>query len=271
MHIIADVGGTKMRLARVSIGEPFGEPVIIQTPPSYQQALSAFVEIARRLAGSERIETIAVGVPFSFSRKDPTLAKSTNLPDWSGKRFDTDLASALHAQVRMENDVALVGLGEAMHGAGRGASIVMYMTVSTGVNGVRIVDKRIDPSAQGFETGDQFISIDPPRRLAEMISGHSIQERFGMNPRELGKDHVVWSELANILAFGLCNGISHWSPDRVVLGGSMFNDIGIPIDEARQRVTALLNNFMLTPEIVHASLGDLGGLWGALALLDQEA
>ena len=33
----------------------------------------------------------------------------------------------------------MVGLGEAVHGAGRGNCIVMYMTISTGVGGARIV------------------------------------------------------------------------------------------------------------------------------------
>jgi glucokinase len=49
------------------------------------------------------------------------------------------------------------GLGEAVFGAGKGREIVVYMTISTGVGGARIVGGKIDASAMGFEPGHQII------------------------------------------------------------------------------------------------------------------
>jgi predicted NBD/HSP70 family sugar kinase len=47
-----------------------------------------------------------------------------NLPRWNGAALADDLEAALGTQVILENDTALVGLGEATVGAGKGAAVV---------------------------------------------------------------------------------------------------------------------------------------------------
>jgi predicted NBD/HSP70 family sugar kinase len=144
----------------------------------------------------------------------------------------------------------------------------VYLTVSTGVNGVRVVDGKIDVSRQGFEIGGQYLSTsEPPITLEELVSGSAIGSRYGMHPRDLGKDNPLWEELARMLAFGVHNTILHWSPDRVVIGGSMMNEIGISVPCIAEHVKTLMRKFPTVPEIVHSSLGDVGGLWGGMAYL----
>ncbi|MGZ9102433.1 MAG: ROK family protein, partial [Rhodoplanes sp.] len=86
----------------------------------------------------------------------------------------------------------------------------------------------------------------------------------------LGKGHPMWDELAWITARALHNTIAHWSPDRIVIGGSMMNEIGIPIDRIWTHLQALPRKNPALPEVVHATLGDFGGLWGGLARLRGE-
>ena len=89
----------------------------------------------------------------------------------------------------MENDTALVGLGEATVGAGKGAAIVVYVTISTGANGARIVDGVLDRAAFGFELGEQLLGrAASAGTLEELVSGRAIQDRFGAPPATLGKD-----------------------------------------------------------------------------------
>lgn len=57
----------------------------------------------------------------------------------------------------LANDADLVGLGEAVYGAGKGYKVVAYFTVSTGVGGARIVNKRIDKGVFSFEPGWQYV------------------------------------------------------------------------------------------------------------------
>jgi len=50
----------------------------------------------------------------------------------------------------------------------------------------------------------------------------------------------------------------------------MFNEIGIKVDRVAAHVAEILKKFPVAPNIVHSSLGDVGGLWGGLALLRQR-
>jgi predicted NBD/HSP70 family sugar kinase len=211
-----------------------------------------------------------VGVPGVVSRDKKTLLTAPHLPQWKGGPIADDLETRLSTRVHLENDTALVGLGEVTDGAGKGATIVAYVTVSTGVNGARLVDGRIDRMSLGFEIGGQYLSMGAEARsLEELVSGTAISERYAVNPREIEKDSPVWEELAGVFAYGLHNTILHWSPDRVVLGGSMFNEIGIPINRVIVHLNEIRNKLPELPQIVHSSLGDLGGIHGGLAQLRQ--
>lgn len=246
-----------MRIARTDDGRTFSTPVILDTPKDDEAFVRAFVSAARQIAeaGAGEIQGLVAGKPLWKRRAG----------------LEDELRTALGVPVHFENDTALVGLGEAHYGAGRGADIFVYLTISTGVNGVRIVDGRIDRSAQGFEIGGQYISTDGTVSWEEMISGSAVRKRFNMHPKDLGKGHAIWDELAEKTAYGLHNTILHWSPNRIALGGSMLNEVGISVERVQMHAKHIMRKFAVLPEIVHSELGDVGGIWGALALLKQRS
>ena len=270
MHILVDIGGTKTRVAASRDLESFDKPQIFSTQTKYEAGIVTIVESAKKLAKGEVIERISVGAPGVITPNHQSLLTSPNLPDWKGKAIGGDIESAVGAKVHVENDTALVGLGEALYGAGVGATTVMYLTVSTGVGSVRIVDGKIDAPYRSAEIGHMYFnSSGELQKFMSLVSGKTIQQRFGMAPKELGKDHAVWEELARIVAIGVHNSILHWTPDRVILGGSMFNEIGISVERVRAHLSEIMKAFPKIPEIVHSSLGDVGGLWGGMARLKQ--
>lgn len=271
MHIVSDIGATKTRIAGSIDLEAFGQPLIFETQQDYRAALARFVEAAKQISGGHTIEGAAIGVPGVISRDKRSLTHAANLPLWNGAAIAEDLQSALNASVSIENDAALAGLGEAIAGAGQGCAIMAYMTVSTGVNGVRIVDGDIDRATYGFEIGEQLLGVQATApNLEQLVSGRTISERFGVNPWELREDHPIWEELAQIIAIALHNTNAYWSPERIVIGGSMMNEIGISMHRIRMHLEALPRKYPVVPKIVHASLGDVGGLWGALARLKRD-
>jgi len=268
MHIIADIGGTKMRIAGSRDPEHFEEPVIVETPQGYEEGMVLIVETAKKIATGEPIEAISVGLPGILGRDKRSIFNAPHLPQWNGQAFADRLEAELGTHVFLENDTALVGLGEATAGAGVGSSIMMYLTVSTGVGAARIVDRAIDRATFGFEIGHQYLSASSDEvQWEHLLSGSAIEKKYGKHPRDLGHDSPVWEDLAVITAFGLHNAILHWSPDRVVLGGSMFNEIGIQVDRVQFHLKRIAKVLPELPEIVHSSLGDLGGLHGGLARL----
>jgi predicted NBD/HSP70 family sugar kinase len=267
MLIAIDIGGTKTRIGRADGADALASVDIFHTFHAYREGLDALVDAVKRLAG-RKPRGVVVGAPGVLSRDKRRIVNAPNLPDWNGAALADELESALGAPVIMENDTALVGLGEATVGAGKGAAIVAYMTISTGVNGARIVDGVLDCAAFGFEIGEQLMGRDANAcTLEELVSGRAIEDRFGAPPASLGEDHPVWEEVAEIVAIGLHNTIAYWSPERIVLGGSMMGDVGIRLDRVEARLAALKRKNPVLPELRRAALDDLGGLWGGLVRL----
>lgn len=268
MYLVGDIGGTKTRMARSEDLEKIDDPIVVDTPAKYEDGIAKVIELAKELSKGERIEAMALDIAGLISADGKVPLEAPHLPDWRGRPLAREMEATLGTRVELVNDTAQVGLGEAVFGAGKGASIVVYVTVSTGVNGVRIVDQKIDPSAQGFEIGGQYLLIGGnPKTLEELVSGRAVQEKYEIQPRLIEKDSPVWEELAQTFAYGLHNTILHWSPHRVVLGGSMFNDVGVSVERVKAYVADIMTKFPTVPEIVHSELGDLGGLWGGIARL----
>lgn len=258
--ILFDIGATKTRVAYAANDEKFEEPIVYETPKNYEEILEKLVETGGNLSRERSIEKICGGVSRAVCA-DYAKFKS----DLEAFPFGEGLGGA----VFVENDAALAGLGEANFGAGRGFEIVAYITVSTGVGGARIVNRKIDERATGFEPGKQIMNIETGGTLEDMVSGKALTEKTGKHPKEI-TDKNTWSELAEKLAMGLNNIIVEWSPNCVVLGGSMITgDPAIPLDKTESRLKEISKIFPEIPVIKKAELGDFGGLYGALAYLKQ--
>ena len=247
--ILFDIGGTKTRVAYSLTGESFEEPKVFATS-------DLLIENIKAVAKDREIQKIVGGMSRNISGLDYTKLRQI-------------LEQEFKAEIFIENDAAMVGLGEAVFGAGKDFEIVAYLTVSTGVGGARIVNSRIDEKSVGFEPGKQIVDIEggQNKTLEDLVSGSALAERTGKNPKEI-TDPKIWEDLAKKLAVGLNNIIVEWSPSVVVLGGSMITgDPAIPLDKAEDYLKEILKIFPTLPPIKKAQLGDFGGLWGALAYL----
>lgn len=272
MYILFDIGGTKMRVVAANKEKFIGEPVVVATPRDFGDGIETLKRIIGNMTGEEAsLEIIVGGIAGPLNVEKTMLVKSPNLGGWVLHDIKNILKDAYKVPVVLENDAALVGLGEAHFGAGRGKPIVAYITVSTGVGGARIVNGEIDQSAQGFEPGHQIIDPDNTlcpscegNDLEAYVSGFAVEKRFGKKPHEI-HDDAIWDELAQFLAYGVNNTIVHWSPDIVVLGGSMMKEVGISVPAVRAHLGHILKIFPQAPLIEKATLGDFGGLYGALA------
>ena len=267
--LLFDIGGTKMRVAASVDGVTFGEPKIGATPLEFEEGMDAFQSLAKSVLLGAKAK-IAVGASAGILSKDKrSFFRMPNLPKWQGKNLAEEMEKRLGCSVYLENDAALGGLGEATAGAGNGAPILVYFTVSTGVGGARIVNGKIDARVASFEPGHQIMDRATGEELEEVVSGTAVKKRFKVNPWELS-DLASREELADELAYGLYNSVLHWSPDVVVLGGSMIVGVNeIPINRIEQTLKRLLTYFPEGPELRKAKLGDVGGLHGALAYAKQ--
>ena len=258
-----------MRLAVSKDGKVISEPKIVSTPVSnFEEGMRIFWEVAEQLTGGEKIEAVAGGVAGTLDKEHSVLLRAPNIPGWVGKPLKKRLEEVFHVPVHLENDAALAGLGEATTGAARGYGIVAYVTVSTGVGGVRIIDGKIDRNAMGFEIGHQVINYDgQARTLEECVSGSGFLRRFGKLPQDMA-DQTVWEKTAELLAVGLHNTLLHWSPDVLVLGGPLILQSPFPFDVFSKHFNESVRSvFACVPEVKKAELGEKSWLYGALAFL----
>ena len=155
---------------------------------------------------------------------------------------------------------------------------MVYHTISTGVGGAKIENGKIDSYHLGFEPGKQVLDIDRTilgedilPTLENLVSGTAVEERTGEKPYEIPQTDAIWDQLANYLAHGLRNTIFYWSPELIVLGGSMITgNPAIEIANIQKHTQNILGNEVAIPEIKKAKLGDESGLYGAMALLAEQ-
>ena len=274
MHIVFDIGGTKMRITTSLDGKRLEQPVVLYTPPSFEEGVRLLEETILQLSQGRKIDGIAGGIAGPLDKAKTQLLNAPNLPDWTRKPLKQTLEHLLRTPVFLENDAALAGLGEAHFGEAKDKSIVVFLTISTGVGGVRIIDGKIERNDLGFEPGHQIIDPNGPTcfgckrkgHLEAFIGGASLQRRLGKKPEEI-MDQKVWDEVGYYLALGLNNVMVFWSPDIVVLGGSLMGKIDL------KRVQRMLEEwcqiYPQLPPIVSASLTE-SGLYGALSLLTLQ-
>jgi predicted NBD/HSP70 family sugar kinase len=221
---------------------------------------------------------MAGGIRGQLSDDKTVMITDTLLPNWVDQPLVATLKKKLHTDVHLENDAALAGVGEAVYGAGKDLDIVVYHTISTGVGGAKIENGLIDNFRSGFEPGHQILDIDHTilgegiePTLENLVSGRALEERMGIKPYEIDQTDAIWGQLAYYLAHGLRNSILYWSPDVIVLGGSMI--VGNPrilLDDIIKNTNEVVGEVTDVPLIVDAALGDYAGLYGAMAILNQR-
>ena len=265
MHVLIDIGGTNTRIAVTRDTQSFEEPVIFSTPQNFDAWFSIASETIVKITQGKSVSTVVIGMAGTFSEDRSTIHMSPHLPTWNGLNIKEKIHSAFSCDVILENDTALVGLGEALYGSGKGYDIVVYITISTGVGGVRIVDGHVDRNKIGFEIGHQIVNED--KELEYYLAGSSHQARFGKPSHEI-KDLLFWKEVDHYTGILAANTTMFWSPAVIIFGGPVVNDINMDnvIATAKQFTTM----YETLPKIVKSSLGSLGGLYGGLVLLQGK-
>ncbi len=278
MYILFDIGGTKTRVALSTDLHSVEKVIKFDTPTLYADGLREIFNAIRTILHGGKVIGLAGGIRGPLNHEKTGIVSEVKLCDWVGRSITGDISKEFNAPVFLENDTAIVGLGEVVYGAGRGYSIVAYHTVSTGVGGARYVQGKIDMVSVGFEPGHQILDIDRsilgknvPPTLENLVSGTALEKRRGVKPYEISQSDTIWEELAKYLAAGLKNTTVYWSPEIIVLGGSMIvGDPRILLSDIQKYTEEALEGLMPCPKIVDATLKDEGGLYGAMAILKNK-
>lgn len=265
MFLLFDVGGTTTRMAVSHTGDTLDEVKLFPTNHNFDEAMEMMRSVGIELSKGEKYHAVVGGIR-SYNRKTGTLFIHSNFPLW----VDAPVLSRMReiwGEVYLENDAVLDGLGEAVFGAGKEFQIVAYVTLSTGVGGCRIVNGKVDPAVYSFEPGNMIFELgDRQEVLENLISGSAIEKKYGKNPFEL-EDESSWHEIENLVAVGLNNISVMWSPDVIVLGGSVPQKINF--ENINQKLKSICKIYPEVPIVKMAEIDEKGGLYGGLAYLHK--
>ena len=237
----------------------------------------------------------AVGIA-SFGPVDPQpdsprfgYITSTPKPGWRDTDFGGRISRELGLPLGFDTDVNAAALGEARWGAAQGLDTFLYLTVGTGIGGGGLVNGRrmhglIHPEMGHVRIPHEWGNDPYPGRcpfhgdcLEGLASGPAIEERWEKPARQLPPDHPAWLLEANYLALALVNYVCTFSPQRLILGGGVMEQLQLfPL--IRQQVQQLLNGYVQSPAIleridetiVPPGLGNRAGVLGAIALAQDQ-
>jgi fructokinase len=258
-----ELGGTKALCAVGSSARAVIEARIPTTTPG--QTLSAI----ETFFAPYRHELVALGIA-SFGPLElnagPRFGSLLRTPKagWEGTPLASRLSQYLSVPVRIDTDVNAAALAEQRLGAGRGADTCVYITVGTGLGvGVSIQGKPmhglLHPELGHLPAPawDDFEGVCPfhGRCLEGVASAPAIQARAGQPADRLGAADPIWDLEARYLAHLLVACVLAYAPQRIVLGGGVFERAGL-LERVRPQLLKELAGYIPRPELTEQGVTD---------------
>jgi glucokinase len=264
-----DIGGTKIAVGLV---DDLGRVLSRTDCPTdaergYAEALGRTRQMLNVLSISAGVELTGIGIG-STGPVDPVtgeIGEVNFFPAWRGNNPVVDLARIFGVRVAMENDADAAALAEAAWGAGKDKKRLIYVTVGTGIGAGVVLDGQLYRGVDGAhpEIGHHVIdSSGPPC----MCGFQGCWESLAAGPAMVGwvesKMQADYAHRANLtakricelardgdelageavereahyLGLGLANLVTIFTPDAIVLGGSLMKSAALFLDGIRATI-----------------------------------
>lgn len=172
-----DLGGTNIRAAVV---REDGVIQCIKKSESHPErgaeaVMETMISLIESLDGYEACEGIGMGIPGPIDTANGKIIVSTNLPKLIGFPIAEYIRNHFQKPTYMDNDVKVAALGEAVLGGGKGYPIVYYVTISTGVGGALVIDRRVISGQNGHAGEIGNICIDRNRPKYNILNAGAVE------------------------------------------------------------------------------------------------
>ncbi len=291
-----DIGGTKIAVGVVDDnGKVLSRMEAPTDPNRYSDAIELIAHMLRKTAQRAGADLSGIGIG-STGPVDPLRGEFGDvdfLPGWRGKSPVKDLAQVFNVRVALENDGDAAALAEAGWGAGRNRSRLIYVTIGTGIGGGIVIDGNLYRGADGAHPEMGHHVVDPtgpecscgfrgcweslaagPAMAAWVVRNAPTDyaHREGITAKRIcelaraGDATAIQAveHEAFYLGVGLANLINLFTPDAIVLSGSVMKSAELFLE----KIKALIRSgCRFVPaektELMLASLGDDTNLIGA--------
>jgi glucokinase len=257
-----DIGGTKIAVGIVDDnGKVLTRTQAPTDPKDYEAAIALVERMLRESSASAGVKLSGIGIG-STGPVDPIRGEFGDvdfMPGWRGKNPVRDLEQIFNVRVALENDGDAAALAEAGWGAGRNRTRLIYITVGTGIGGGIILEGKLYRGVDGAHPEVGHHVIDPagpqcscgfrgcweslaagPGMVAwlETYAPAGYLHRPGITAKRICELARQGDEIAQqavehegrYLGLGLANLINLFTPDAIVLSGSIMKsaDLFLP-------------------------------------------
>jgi glucokinase len=290
-----DIGGTKIAVGIVDEGGRLLSRV--EAASSEAEAYGDGVKLITKMLRQSMRETGAAITGIGIGSTGPVepftgrFGDLDFLPQWSGESLVVDLERAFDVPVALENDADAAALAEAGWGAGRNKSHLIYVTIGTGVGGGIILGGQLYRGVNGAhpEIGHQVIDTGGPpcscgfRGCWEsLVAGPAMARWMESQPEYVAAEELTARRICEFaragdalalrtiaretfyLGIGLANLVNLFTPDAVILSGSVMKSSDLFLDGIHK---VMRQGCRFVPleraELMLASLGEDANLIGA--------
>jgi glucokinase len=296
-----DMGGTTVKYGVVR-GHEIVEELEPLPTPAFKGPKPLLKELTVRINAlckkHKGIAVVGMGVPGFADITRGYVHELSNVPGWNRVEAGKILREGTGLPAFIENDANAMCYAEFLHGAGRGATNMIAVTLGTGVGGGLVLDGEMYRGSNygAGEIGQMGIhfrgvpgehgNIGPlekyvgNREVAALARGLYAEARCRVapedcEPRALSAaarrgDPValkVWDEFTTWLAAGLCSCVWLLNPDRIVIGGGVAKAGNVVFGPLRKKMFAqLAPPFRSKLKIVPARFCNDAGIIGTAAV-----
>lgn len=288
MIVGIDLGGTKITGV---LATPSGKVLMdVHVPTEAAKGKEKVIENIKKAihmliqSHKVKIKAIGIGAPGPILYEKGMVIEAPNLPGWKRVNLKKIIEKEFKVPVFVDNDANCAALAEAWFGAGKLAKHFIYMTISTGIGGGIVIDKKLYRGAVGSAGEFGHMMIDPrgPRCgcgkrgcLEALASGSALKKKTGMDAISVElaarqgdkKAKKAIREIAHHLALGIANLVNIFNPERVIIGGGLSNMrelLFVPVRKEFKKYALTLP--AKSVRIVRAKLGTKAGVLGASVL-----
>lgn len=300
---LADNKGKIITRSRRDTEAEFGEDKIIKN------MIKTIKDVLNQSnVNKNQIKALGIGSPGPLDAKKGIIIENSNLP-WKNVPLVKKIESALGIKTLLKNDANAAALGEKWFGAGKDVDNLVYLTISTGVGGGAIINKRLFTGVNdnACELGHTIIDPNGPLCgcgnhgcLEAFAAGTSIAKRAreaaaaGRSKKLLDLADNIISDIDAVicaqaayqgdqvakdifqnagyyLGLGLGNVINIFNTEMIILGGGVMKASDLFLDKALATMKEVaLTGSLEKVTVKEAELGSDIGLMGAIAVAMED-
>ncbi len=288
-----DLGGTQLKYGLM---DETGRLVLksqAPTPSTIDGLMDLIASLWKDLKAQtpDTIRAAGFGFPGIYNVRDRKILQSPNYAELDDFDLYPEIGRVLDVPFLVDNDANMAAYGEWAHGAGRGVSSLVLLTIGTGIGGGIILDGKLWQGSCGYAGEIGHIVVNPEgercncgirgcleaeaaapaivRKYKAILGRTLVSTAEDIYKRaEAGEPAAIeaYAKAGYYLGIGLGMLINLLNPGKILLGGGVMTTgellLRPTVEEARRR--SYKASFACCP-IERASLGNDAGTIGSAA------